>query len=454
MPCLWSCISANIAARLTRGEALRMADVFISYKSDDRVFAQTLAQRLGEQGFTIWHDQGMGADSEYHKQIAVELAAAKVVIALWSARSHDSRWVYSEADEADKANKLINASIDGQIPPKPFDRLHCRDLSGWQGAPSDDRYKSLLDDVRRVISRQDGGPAAERSLPQDSAAARAWLLIQDETDPERYHQFLAQHGASPQAVTARRHLDDIVRWQALTGPPSREKLTKIDQFILSGPFSALGEGAKQLRRATLDAVVGQESHHASERIRQFAKDLQRFNWDQRERFEETLAAKALDRAKHNADRCKQELDKAQKEFDDVKDARLVEFKFSGLPPNLEVESFLVWAGRWLMWSLVLGLIFVLPAVFTVLVQGRLGPDAFATQFGYAMAFGFFVAIFATISVDHRALYYDSRLERAEAAQGAATSAEAAHNSAQAAADEAWKPFQRAIDAFELKRPGA
>lgn len=389
-----------------------MADAFISYQSDDRAFAQTLAQRLGEQGFTVWHDQGMGADSEYYKQIAAELAAAKVVVALWSARSDNSRWVYSEADEADKANKLVNASIDGRIPPKPFDRLHCRDLSGWQGATSDDRYKSLLDDLRRVMSRRDGGPVAERSLPPDSAAARAWPLIQDETDPERYHQFLAVHGASPQAATARRHLDDIASWHALAGAPSRRKLAEIDQFILSGPFRVLGERAKHWRQETLEKVLRDEKGAALAEAQKVKLDFERgkseFESEQRRKWDAMEAVKALRHAENAATAKRQAWDAANAPPPDF-------FDWYG-SSSLDTETEF-WKG---------------PIFWLLLILWPVG-----------------LAMLLLLGIS-RAMRMANRADARRAKESADTSLK----QAQAAADEAWQPFQRASDAFELKRPGA
>ena len=97
-----------------------MADIFISYKSEDRSAAQLLAGSLKDSGFSVWFDQGLGGDTPFHEQIAAELAAASAVVALWSRRSLDSRWVYSEANEADMHRKLINARIDDTLPPKPL----------------------------------------------------------------------------------------------------------------------------------------------------------------------------------------------------------------------------------------------------------------------------------------------------------------------------------------------
>ena len=110
-----------------------MADVFISYASQDRATAKVLATGFGRAGFTVWYDPGLGGDKPFHEQIAEQINLAGVVVAVWSANSAESKWVYSEAAEADAANKLINVTADRTVPPMPFNRLNGQNLVGWDG---------------------------------------------------------------------------------------------------------------------------------------------------------------------------------------------------------------------------------------------------------------------------------------------------------------------------------
>lgn len=103
-------------------------DVFISYRSLDRVWALALYDMLRQCGYNVFLDQfvlvvGVGLASQLGKQL--ERSASGVLI--WSERSADSTWVESEMDNmvARKNNSggsnfpfyFVIASLDHRAPP-------------------------------------------------------------------------------------------------------------------------------------------------------------------------------------------------------------------------------------------------------------------------------------------------------------------------------------------------
>jgi hypothetical protein len=76
-----------------------MADVFISYSNKDRSPAEHLALTLTSKGLGVWWDNKLIGDEKFLEAIDRQLAAAKVVVVLWSANAVVSRLVIDVADQ-------------------------------------------------------------------------------------------------------------------------------------------------------------------------------------------------------------------------------------------------------------------------------------------------------------------------------------------------------------------
>ena len=74
-----------------------MTDVFISYASEDRERARTLASSLETKGWSVWWDRRIIAGRTFDQVIEQELETAKCVVVLWSKDSIASEWVKNEA---------------------------------------------------------------------------------------------------------------------------------------------------------------------------------------------------------------------------------------------------------------------------------------------------------------------------------------------------------------------
>jgi hypothetical protein len=61
------------------------------------------------------------------------LKSADAVVVLWSSDAVESQWVRAEADAARSAAKLVQATLDGIIPPMPFNQIQCAELKDWDG---------------------------------------------------------------------------------------------------------------------------------------------------------------------------------------------------------------------------------------------------------------------------------------------------------------------------------
>ena len=126
-------------------------DVFLSYSSADREAARRFAERLGEEGLTVWWDAALRAGETFDEVIENALKAAKSVIVLWSPRSVTSRWVRAEATLADRRNKLVPVIIEPCDRPIIFELTHTTDLSNWDGSTSDPAWRNMIKDLGRLV---------------------------------------------------------------------------------------------------------------------------------------------------------------------------------------------------------------------------------------------------------------------------------------------------------------
>src|SRR5690242_6093719 len=105
-----------------------MAHIFISYARADEPVAVLVADRLREGCFEVWRDDELPAHRSYSEVIEERIQGAGAVVVLWSAEAAKSQWVRAEADAARASSTLVQATLDGAMPPMPFNQIQCADL--------------------------------------------------------------------------------------------------------------------------------------------------------------------------------------------------------------------------------------------------------------------------------------------------------------------------------------
>ncbi|MEZ6023765.1 MAG: toll/interleukin-1 receptor domain-containing protein [Hyphomonadaceae bacterium] len=129
-----------------------MADIFISYKREDKHLAEDTITRLKEAGYSVWYDERINPQSSWDETIEREIAAAKAVVVLWTQRSVASEWVRTEADYAKEHGKMIPVKLEACSVPLAYRRTQTADLSGWDGNPADRNWQKVLEWVRGLVS--------------------------------------------------------------------------------------------------------------------------------------------------------------------------------------------------------------------------------------------------------------------------------------------------------------
>ena len=130
------------------------AQVFISYKSQDRARLRPLVAALEAEGFSVWWDAHIDGGANWQKEIEQHLDAAKCVIVAWTKRSvgDDGHFVRDEARRAQRRGSYLPVCLDPVDPPLGFGETQALLLKGWKGDRADPRFRALVDATRARIS--------------------------------------------------------------------------------------------------------------------------------------------------------------------------------------------------------------------------------------------------------------------------------------------------------------
>ena len=115
-----------------------MPDIFLSYSREDQATARRFAEAMEREGYGVWWDVALNPGETFDKVTEQALREAKAVVVLWSKQSVDSRWVRSEATQADRYGKLVPVTIEACERPILFELAHTVDLIRleWRYRPS------------------------------------------------------------------------------------------------------------------------------------------------------------------------------------------------------------------------------------------------------------------------------------------------------------------------------
>ena len=208
-----------------------MADIFFSYKREDRAGVEPLVRMLEAEGFSVWWDPAIVPGERFAKVIRNALDDASCVVVGWSVHSIESDWVQDEAATGRDRGMLVPVSLDGAAPPLGFRQLQTQSLKGWSGDRSDPRIASLIAGVRRLV----GDPPATPQTPPSNFADRdsvekahqaariedervAWEAIRKSRSAADFQQFLTLFANGQHAEAARARLAQLRNAKPLGRP--------------------------------------------------------------------------------------------------------------------------------------------------------------------------------------------------------------------------------------------
>ena len=205
--------SDTIPSRLRNlGATTPLSDIFISYSRSDWATAQTLANALQLENWSVWWDPKIPPGKAFDEVIDQALEKAKCVIVIWSKASVKSRWVKAEAAEGNRRGILLPVLIedDAKIPLE-FRYTQASRLTDWRGEAEHTEFGTLRAAVSELLGhaaqtqngREDDKPrastAADRpqktglqpAVPQEvylDPETRLIWTIQDNAKDNDWHQ--------------------------------------------------------------------------------------------------------------------------------------------------------------------------------------------------------------------------------------------------------------------------
>ncbi len=167
-----------------------MTDIFISYARSTEAEARRIADALRALGYGVWRDDELPAHRAYAEVIEERLKAARAVVVVWSAEAVKSQWVRSEADKARGDQKLVQLSLDGSVPPMPFDQIQCADLTGWTGDIAAPGWLKVVASLVDLAAAPLAGAAVEPPPALPSKPSIAVLPFTDMTGAQGQDYFV------------------------------------------------------------------------------------------------------------------------------------------------------------------------------------------------------------------------------------------------------------------------
>lgn len=151
-----------------------MVDVFISYSRVNADVVARLAEAVKAEGYSVWWDAELPPHLSYGDVITEKIGAAKAAIVVWSDAAAASEWVRAEADVARGQKKLIQTSVDGRMPPMPFNQIQFASIGDWNGEPDHPGWRKVKASLELLCGAREGGdalPSAPAPAPRPASGA-------------------------------------------------------------------------------------------------------------------------------------------------------------------------------------------------------------------------------------------------------------------------------------------
>jgi hypothetical protein len=186
----------------------RMTDIFISYKREERVHAERIANALRGRGLAVWWDADMLPGDEYRGRTRQILQTCKAAIVVWSKAAAASGWVLDEAQLAKDRGVLVPVIVEQGAPiPIGFGQLHTHTLVEWSGDSNDALFRPVLAAVERLVGL--GASSESGTDAEADAEVRLWRGVQDSRIKADFEAYLAHYPTGVFSNLARERLERL-----------------------------------------------------------------------------------------------------------------------------------------------------------------------------------------------------------------------------------------------------
>jgi formylglycine-generating enzyme required for sulfatase activity len=218
-----------------------MADIFISYKREDRARIAPLARALEARGYTVWWDLELVAGQKWSKKIKAELDAAKCVVVAWTRasvaedRTYASEWIENEADDAHRRGVLVPALLDEGRIAWVHQRIQFATLTDWSGDAEHPGFADLLEGIKQH--------AGVRATPEAVELA-AWTQAERTETAEAFQGFLSAFPRSRFAEIARGRAAELEEATAFSALGSAPTIAALAGFLRRYPGGRFADDAE------------------------------------------------------------------------------------------------------------------------------------------------------------------------------------------------------------------
>lgn len=153
-----------------------MADVFISYKKEERERAYAIAVNLETLLVSTWLDAQLSPGQSFSEEIRTEIDRCKAQVVCWSTAATGSEWVSGEAEIGRKRGVLVPVFIERCELLPPFNMLHAEDLTTWDGRSDHPGWLAVLRKLGTLLGRPGLSDLGRLIGSTDVVAWKAWII--------------------------------------------------------------------------------------------------------------------------------------------------------------------------------------------------------------------------------------------------------------------------------------
>lgn len=129
-----------------------MADIFLSYASEDLERVRPLVERLEERDWQVWWDREIPIGKTWPVVIEEALEATTAMVVVWTEASVESKWVRIETTKGEERGGLVPVKLDDIKIPIQFSLLQTADLTNWDGSSSHVELKSVFSALEAIFA--------------------------------------------------------------------------------------------------------------------------------------------------------------------------------------------------------------------------------------------------------------------------------------------------------------
>lgn len=164
-----------------------MADVFLSYASEDRERIFPFVGALSSRGWSVWWDRQMIPGDSFEQTIDFEIGRASCIVVFWSESALKSRWVRNEALEGLEREALVPVRLEDVRVPVAFRQSQSVDLTGTLDTGSTG-FISLCEAINQQVGSDPNVLTPAPKPPEDVRASIAVMPLRcaSASDEDRF----------------------------------------------------------------------------------------------------------------------------------------------------------------------------------------------------------------------------------------------------------------------------